>query len=255
MKKEKKEKKRMKPMKKAILIVSIVLGVLLLVLLGARLYFRLPVYDYYDASEKGFEIPGLSEDFVPQGMDYDDRGYFWVTGYMTDGSASPIYMVNKDSGETVKTVYLANEDGSAYTGHAGGIALSWDYVYVAGGSDRCVYVYGAEELANAADGASVRALGSIATKTSDTDYLEPACLFVDDNYHHLYVFEFYKDPEYPTPADHKMTTPAGDYNQALAVAFPLNASEPFGVEGYLRLGYCVSRDMIERALPIFKEIF
>jgi aspartate aminotransferase len=33
------------------------------------------------------------------------------------------------------------------------------------------------------------------------------------------------------------------------------ASEPFGVEGYLRLGYCVSRDMIERALQIFKEIF
>ena len=34
----------------------------------------------------------------------------------------------------------------------------------------------------------------------------------------------------------------------------LVASEPFGVEGYLRLGYCVSKDMIERALPIFREI-
>ena len=32
-------------------------------------------------------------------------------------------------------------------------------------------------------------------------------------------------------------------------------SEAFGVEGYLRLGYCVSKEMIERALPIFREVF
>ena len=221
----------MKPMKKAIMIVSIVIGSILLILLGARLYFRLPVYDYYSASEKGFEIPGLSDGFVAQGLDYDDRGYFWMTGYMNDGTASPIYMVEKESGELKKTVYLANEDGSAYTGHAGGIAVSWDYVYVAGGSDRCIYAYSAEALANAADGASVPALGKIDTKVSDEDYLEPACLYIDDNYNHLYVLEFYREPEYPTPAAHKMTTPAGDFNQAMAVAFPLDFEEgTFGVD-------------------------
>ena len=32
-------------------------------------------------------------------------------------------------------------------------------------------------------------------------------------------------------------------------------SEPFGVEGYFRLGYCVSKEMIERALPVFREVF
>ena len=54
-------------------------------------------------------------------------------------------------------------------------------------------------------------------------------------------------------------TPGGDNAAFVEKALKRNllpvASEPFGVEGYLRLGYCVSRDMIERALPIFKEIF
>ncbi len=32
-------------------------------------------------------------------------------------------------------------------------------------------------------------------------------------------------------------------------------SDGFGVPGYFRLSYCVSRDMIERSLPVFKEVF
>ena len=31
-------------------------------------------------------------------------------------------------------------------------------------------------------------------------------------------------------------------------------SEPFGVDGYFRLGYCVSKEVIERALPVFREV-
>ena len=32
-------------------------------------------------------------------------------------------------------------------------------------------------------------------------------------------------------------------------------SDGFGVPGYFRLSYCVSREMIERSLPVFKEVF
>lgn len=32
-------------------------------------------------------------------------------------------------------------------------------------------------------------------------------------------------------------------------------SDSFGVPGYLRLSYCVSKEMIERSLPAFKEVF
>ena len=32
-------------------------------------------------------------------------------------------------------------------------------------------------------------------------------------------------------------------------------SEPFGIPGWFRLGYCVSKDMIVRSLPVFREVF
>ena len=54
-------------------------------------------------------------------------------------------------------------------------------------------------------------------------------------------------------------TPGGDNSVFCEKAKVRNLlvvpSEPFGVEGYFRLGYCVSKEMIERALPVFREVF
>ena len=54
-------------------------------------------------------------------------------------------------------------------------------------------------------------------------------------------------------------TPGGDNDafceKAMAKNLLVVPSEPFGVEGYFRLGYCVSKDMIERALPVFRAVF
>lgn len=62
--------------------------------LGVRLYFRLPVRNYYQASERGFIIPGCSDDFIAQGIVYDEKsGCFLVNGYQKDGIASPIHFV------------------------------------------------------------------------------------------------------------------------------------------------------------------
>ena len=53
-------------------------------------------------------------------------------------------------------------------------------------------------------------------------------------------------------------TPGGDNSVFCKKAKKKNLlvvpSEPFGVEGYFRLGYCVSKEMIERALPTFREV-
>ena len=54
-------------------------------------------------------------------------------------------------------------------------------------------------------------------------------------------------------------TPGGDNRAFCARAKEKNllvvASEPFGVPGFFRLGYCVARETIERALPVFREVF
>ena len=54
-------------------------------------------------------------------------------------------------------------------------------------------------------------------------------------------------------------TPGGDNSvfceKAKAKNLLVVPSEPFGVEGYFRLGYCVAKETIERARPVFREVF
>lgn len=91
-----------------------------MVLLGARLYFRIPVGDYYKASERGFLIPDCGRGFVAQGIAYDGQsGRFLVNGYQKDNIASPIYIIAPEARKPDKTIRMALPDGSDYTGHAG----------------------------------------------------------------------------------------------------------------------------------------
>jgi len=199
-----------------------------LLLLGVRLYFRLPVGAYYRASERGFLIPDCGDNFVAQGLDYDeDRDRFLVTGYQKDGIASPIYLVAPGAREAEKTVRMYLPDGSLYTGHAGGIAQNGDFVYVADGERRRLLVFAYQDILDAPDGAGVAAAGTFSTAVSDTDYIGPAFVAVDGD--KLVVGEFYREPEYPTPDSHKVSTQAGDYQQALAVVYQLDGQAEYGI--------------------------
>ena len=199
-----------------------------LVVLGAIAYFRLSVLDYYQASEKAFEIPGLADDFVPQGLHYDEaRGHFLATGYSSAGEASPIYMVSKESGELLKEVRMQNEDGSDFVGHASGLAVFGDWLYVAGGSDRCLYVFSYVSLLEAENGEHLRCVGKFFTQVSETDYVNVSFVSVEGD--RLILGEFYDEPKYPTLETHKMTTSAGEYQQAVALEYRLSADATVGI--------------------------
>lgn len=216
---------------KIILIALISLVVLVaIVLVGAIGYFRLSVASYYSASKKEFVIPDISDDFVPQGMHYDNASdSFFITGYSNANEASPIYIVNRqNSGENYKTVRLANEDGSDFKGHAGGVAIAGNYAYIAGGDDRCLYVFSCDEISNAKDGEKVVCKGRFSTKYSGSDYVDVSCVSVVGN--RIIVGEFYREPKYPTLDTHKVVTKGGAYNKALAVAFELSSEAEFGIE-------------------------
>lgn len=207
-----------------------VLGVLTaMVLLGARLYFRLPVRDYYKASERGFLIPDCNRGFVAQGIAYDgETGRFLVNGYQKDHVASPIYIIAPGARKPDRTIRMAEPSGADYTGHAGGIARYGDYIYVADGGGRRLLVFSSQSIYEAADGERVAAIGAFDTAVSDTDYIGPAFVTVDGD--RLVTGEFYRDPNYRTPESHKFTTLAGDYQQALAVEYRLNGEALYGIE-------------------------
>lgn len=204
-------------------ILVILAGVILVILIAARCYFRLPVQEYYSASEKAFRIPDCNAGFVAQGISYDaDTSSFFVTGYAADGSASPIYVVNKN-GSSFKRVLMQTENGEPFACHAGGLSVTNKYVYIAGGSDGCVYVYDRSEILSAANNDNVVCRGTFAANLGDGTDIDVAFTTIHDN--KLYVGEFYREPNYPTEQSHKLTTRAGDYNQALATAYAFSDDE------------------------------
>ncbi|MCQ2612108.1 MAG: hypothetical protein MJ183_00720 [Treponemataceae bacterium] len=216
----KKEKAKKKWYQVLGIIALVIVAVAAVFLLAVRLYFRLPVKSYYDASEKAFRIPGLSDGFIPQGLDYDEEiSSFWVTGYMNDGSASPIYVVDGKTGTVTHTAFMTKEDGSPFTPHAGGLSVYGDYVYVAGGHDCCLYVFERSAILKAIV-TNVPYAGIFETKLEDGNGIGVAFTAIDDGV--LYAGEFYREANYPTLDSHKMTTPAGDYNQALIAAYEIS---------------------------------
>ena len=216
-----------KVLRKVLKIAIIVFIIIDIILIGARLYFRLPVKEYYDHSEEGFVIPDIGAGFVAHGLAYDERSKcFFVTGYMNDKSASPIYIVEKESGLCVKTLKMQNPDGSEFHGHAGGMTVHGDYLYVAGSSDNCLYIFNYAEAMEKENEASIKSIGTFPMP----DDLSVAYVASDSSC--LYSGEFYRADNYETDKTHKMTTEAGDYNQAIIYAYRFSDGEnsSFGLE-------------------------
>ena len=220
--------KKKSPARTLVKVLVILLCVVFLILNAGRFYFRLPVLGYYGASEKAFRIPGLWEGFVPQGLSFDrESDSFLVTGYRKDKTASPVYVVSRGDGKQTGLALLTAPDGTAYNGHAGGLSVAGDYVYVAGGGDG-LYVYSrADVLSAPAGGAPVPCLGVIPTRLGELD-IQVSFTTLHDGV--LTVGEFYRDPQYPTPESHKFTTAGGERLQALAVGYRLDPEAPLGLD-------------------------
>lgn len=216
--------------KRIIITVLTVLAVLVMIVLeGARIYFRTPVKDYYKASEKEFLIPGLGNGMVPQGLDYIEyEGVYLVGGYQKNHKPSRIYRVKKSDGKNTGFVYLCDENGKEISPHAGGLAVDGKYVFVTG-NDSDVYVYLLDDVLNKENGSAVNMAGRFSLRFGD-DRIVPAWIcFSDDR---MIVGEFYRLPNYPTSDTHVFTGASNETNHALALCYRFSADETarFGIE-------------------------
>lgn len=227
-------KKKSKAGKVILIIVACILGVALLFVLGVRAYFRIPVAEYYKNSKKAFVIPGLNDGMTHQGLAYNDNEFF-ITGYRSDGEASQVSIVDKESGKETKRVSLLDSDGNKFLGHVGGITVWENYIYVAD-SDGLI-VYSSDDFKNAENGGTVKALGLFSTEAAG-DKLGVA--FVHAEKGSIYVGEFYREANYPTPDSHKVTTAAGDKNTALIVEYKLDSSAKLGISEKVTAAYSIT---------------
>ncbi|KRF09649.1 hypothetical protein ASG89_15645 [Paenibacillus sp. Soil766] len=172
-----------------------------------------PAYQtLWNVSSEGAIIPGLAEDFVPQGMAYDkDEDWIIITSYMEDKRPSTLSIIDAKTDQLIKYVNLY--DGNVpYNGHAGGVAVSKDHVWIASGST--IYQLSKEDLINAPDkgGVSFESKFLTITNASFTNYADGV----------LWVGEYYYPPTYTTPASHKVLTRDNSYQYAWVAGYRLD---------------------------------
>lgn len=220
-------------MKGLLIGLAILLSVLLVALLGFRLYDYIGAAEFYNNSDKVFATPGVADsNFVPQGMTYDEESKtFFFTGYMGkpilgelgDDVASRVYV--RDAEGNVTFTRLLNADGTPYTDHTGGIEYFGDYVYVTGEDSHGLDVFSAADILAGKE--ETKMLGTVKT------YNSPAHTYTFDYNGQRYILagSYHKDETvYLTPEHERITTPSGDNNTSVMTVFKLSESAEFGIE-------------------------
>ena len=199
---------------KIAMIVSLaIVGVFALALLIYYFGAFYPTFNQRD-NRKEFDLPGLEDSFVPQGIDYvDGKDVVLVSGYMSDGRASRIYMIDRLGGQVIKYV-TCTVGGEVYAGHAGGIATDGNRVWIAGDKQLLTFSY---EL--------LEALGNEETLPAESVFeTGNGCDFVDVVNDKLLVGEFYREGKYETPQQHHVAVSKNEKTHAMAYLYEINDS-------------------------------
>lgn len=202
----------------AIVLSAVCIAFLAWSVLHVAKYFIYP--DYYQKGEIVSPIPDLNGGFRPKGVFYDEEsGSYLHSG--SKGEFAALYVVDKD-GDAKELIPVYNSKDTQSIGRGGAVVRAGDYVYICDNENQnnsingILFVFSYEEIMNAKDGATVRALARY-----DTDCAMSA-MFVDD--HYLYVGEYYSEgTNYSTHKTHHYTTPEGKSQKAMLFAYKLNS--------------------------------
>ena len=203
-------------MKKAIMIILKVLFIALLTvvalallsLIGLNIAKHFIYSDYYSIKTDVCKNPGLNDGFVCQGIAVsEENNVILVCGYMKDKSNSRIYVTDLDS----NSYYVElTRNGEKYTGHAGGLAITGDTVYIA--NAKKIYAFPLKSVLEASDGDTVD-IGSGTKVNTNASFV-----FTDEEY--LYVGEFHDGGKYVIEGHENETAEGTHY--ALCSKYALN---------------------------------
>ena len=169
------------------LIMFVIIGILALILvtiIGLNIAKHFIYSDYYSIKTDICKNPGLNDGFVCQGIAVsEENNVILVCGYMKDKSNSRIYVTDFDS----NSYYVElTRGGEKYTGHAGGLAITGDTVYIA--NAKKIYSFPLSSVLSASNGDIV----DIGTGTKVNT--NASFVYTDEEY--LYVGEFHDGGKY-----------------------------------------------------------
>ena len=176
-------------------VLGVILAAFVALLLVGNMVKLLVYTEYFSVSEKLCRNPGLNDGFVCQGICVsEEEDIILVSGYMKDKSNSRIYVTDFESNSYY--VELTRE-GEKYAGHAGGIALTGDRVYISNASK--LFVFSLRDLLATEAGGKFDIGGGVKVGCA------ASFVYADENY--VYVGE-YNDPN-DEQKEHIYETPNG----------------------------------------------
>ena len=219
----------------ALKVLTVFVVILLVAVLGFKLYDYIGAAEFYNNSRVIFATPGVADsNFVPQGMTYDEASQtFFFTGYMGkpiigelgEDVAARVYFCDKN-GDNLGFAKLLNSDGTPYTDHTGGIEVIGDYVYITGEDSHGLDVFLLSEIL---DGGTAVMQGTFKT------YNSPAYVYAyeQDGQKYIMAGSYHKDEEiYETPDHERLETLNGDKNTSIMTVFkvdPNSENAEFGI--------------------------
>lgn len=189
-------------------------------------------------STRGPVIPGLRQNAVPQGLAWHAASKRMLVSHYFERSPSCVSVLDSDTGRLVAVVGLREKSGEPHRGHAGGIAVAGDRLFVA--SDGYVLQF---EMAaflgkkppESVDAKQIRKCETAASSCTTTDDL-------------LLVGEFAYGRDYPTHASHHLKDRKGVRKFAWVCGYDL--TDPLGPPSCVLSvrqkvqGMCVSGDLV-----------
>lgn len=190
-----------------LIIIGSIVGLFVLVW-GSLNILKFAIYaDFYAVKTDIATLPGLNDNFVPQGIAVsEENGIYIFSGYMSDDSNSRLYITNTDNES--RYVELTS-NGEAFLGHAGGVATTGDYVFIA--SDDSIFTISISSLLD--ESVTIVDVGSGIAVNNQASWV-----FTDDNY--LYVGEFHDGTNYIT--DHPYQTENDGMYYAICTKYDIN---------------------------------
>lgn len=115
-------------------VLTVIVSILVFILVAIFLWFavwnsvKFAVFsDFYNIQHSVTKIPGINDNFVPQGITVTDE-YYITSGYMSTDEASRIYHTDTEGNYAFTEIY---KDGKPSRMHAGGIADYNDTLFIA----------------------------------------------------------------------------------------------------------------------------
>ncbi len=151
-------------------------------------------------------IPDIDDGFVPQGLVYNAASdSILLAGFAPFGEDSPIYVVERETGAARK-LFVRLPNGQNFRGHAGGLSIYDDVLYIAGSTAGCMYGLPLSEVLEAASG-DVIDVSVVTNLKDDEDRIRVS--FTASDYSFLYAGEFHFDPIFFTLPSHYVDTEYG----------------------------------------------